>query len=162
MTVEHFDDVRVLLEQLDLVDIIVHEERARRVVWEDDHVPENIEPAMTLGFSSVGNALKYRFRMVLANDAAEYVADYEAVYVREGVDEISVSEKLIQEFAGKVAFMAVYPFIRASVFGSASRLGTSKPVLGLVRLGEFESGERLDDDAAQNAFFDTRSELSSQ
>lgn len=160
MAITTFDDIHEFLEAADLEDIVVHEERARRIVWQESvDAGELPEPKVSLGISVSGNVLRYRFRMVLADDQAEYTADFESAYAVGGVTEVAISDELQQEFARRVAFMAVYPFLRASIFGGASRLGTPRPVLGLVRQGDFEAGDALTSAEVRTTFLDNRSEL---
>lgn len=51
---------------------------------------------------------------------------------------VTIPEAINVEFAERVAFMAIYPFIREHVFGIATRLKHPAPVLGLVRQGGFK------------------------
>lgn len=154
----HFDDIHVLLAASELDDIVVHEERARRILWKQS-TEDLPEPSLSLGMNLGKNRLRFRFRMVMVDESAEYVADFEAVYSVADQDEITVTEEIQSEFSQRVAFMAVYPFLRASIFGSASRLGTPRPVLPMVRQGDMGPGERLTEDEVRAAFFDNRSEL---
>lgn len=154
------DDIHEFLQLVDLDDIVVYEERARRVAWTEAQLEAGLpEPSMSLGVNQSDEGVRFRFRMVLVNDVAEYVADFESVYKAVGEETVTASKRLQQEFAQRVAFMAVYPFLRASIFGSASRLGAPRPVLGLVRQDQFEAGNELQDDEVQELFFDNKSEL---
>lgn len=153
-------DIHDLVAAVELEEIAVYEERARRVRV-DERIDEGEPPApeVKMGVRQEAKTLHYRFRMVLLDASAEYVADFEIVYSVDQEEPLSLPDELLQEFASKVAFMAVYPFLRASVFGSATRLGNSRPILPIVRLGDFSSGERMSDEEIQAAFNDDSSEL---
>lgn len=155
---QKIDDVHELVAITELETIVVHEERARRLRWTESELTDKSFPETTssLGIGRDETKFRYRFRTRFTDENGEYVADFEATYVV--ADPIEVAEAILQEFAGRVAFMAVYPFIRASIFGSASRLGLPIPVLGLVRQGEFEAGEPMTPDQVQEEFMDNRSE----
>ncbi|MGD8168545.1 hypothetical protein ACEXOS_015090 [Herbiconiux sp. P16] len=158
--VRHFDEIVAFLDAADLTDITVYEERARRIMRSEDdgQVPG---PSVAMAVNVSENEVRYRFRMVLADDTSEYVADIETLYVVPEADVVEVTVELQQEFAQRVAYMAAYPFLRASIFGGASRLGTARPVLGLARQDEFEPGEKMTQDEIAATFFDNRSELDS-
>ncbi|WP_313540251.1 hypothetical protein [Leifsonia aquatica] len=159
MNATQFEDINDLVGRSQLDDIVVHEERARRVVWPSDAEFEAPDPSLSFGFRKDGNRLHFRFRIVLADENAEYVADLEGVYSVEDSDELSLGSDLIQEFAGRVALMAIYPFMRVSVFGSAGRLGLPRPILSMIRQGDFQPGEQMSDDDVRAVFADNRSEL---
>jgi hypothetical protein len=153
-----YDDVYALVADVELDDIVAHEERGRRLYWTEEELeakklPETIN---SFGFLAVGNTLRFRFRSVFTDENAEYVADFEAVYGVPG--EAEVSEAVTQEFASRVAFMAIYPYLRASVYGSAARLGQPIPVLGIVKQGQFSGDEKMTEEEVKAAFHDNKSE----
>lgn len=160
MATRQFEEILDFLGAVDLKDIVVHKERARRVAWDSDQIARGLPaPDIRMGVNVSGNTARFRFRMVFVDENAEYDADFEAAYSAADETDIAVNDSLKQDFAQRVAFMAVYPFIRASVFGGASRLGTPRPVLGIVRQGEFEAGEVLTPEDVRATFLDTTSEL---
>ncbi|MFE4468913.1 hypothetical protein ACFRFH_08850 [Leifsonia sp. NPDC056824] len=156
------EDVHALVAAVNLTDIVLHEERGRRIYWTDSQRDELKFPitANSLGMREEGPEVRFRFRSVFSDERAEFVADVEAVYSAD--QEITVDEAVIREFAERVAFMAAYPFIRASIYSSASRLNVPAPVLGMVRQGEFSLGEKLTEDESQAAFGDTVSEFTGE
>lgn len=154
-----FQDINDLVAAVQVDDIVVHEERARRIVWPDVEDFELPEPSLALGFRKDGNSLRYRFRVVVAAEQAEYVADFEGVYSVPDVDEVLLDQSLIQEFAGRVALMAVYPFIRVSIFAGAGRLGLDRPVMSIIKQGDFQPGATMSEDDVRATFGDTQSEL---
>jgi hypothetical protein len=152
-------DIHELLSLVDLADMIVFEERGRRIEWTDEEVAKHDFPmtSNSLGISSAGSAHYFRFRIVFTDRGAEYVADFCAQY--DVSEDVSVSDEIATDFAERVAFMATYPFLRASIYGSASRLNQPVPILGLVKLGDFRVGETMPDSDVNEAFGDNVSEL---
>lgn len=151
------------MEVIELTDIVVYEERGRRIRWDDSareqQSLEQIElPSYdnSLGIEQANDGVEYRFRVVFTDENAEYVSDIAARYAIPTDRRIGGTLQL--EFAKRVAFMTVYPFIRASVFSSAARLGQPAPVMGIVRQGDFEAGEQMTEDAVREAFYDDASE----
>jgi hypothetical protein len=151
-------DVVELVAQVELDSIVVHEERGRRLHWTEDELQDRKFPltVSSMGIGVEEMLYRFRFRTRFTDESGEYVADFEAVYgVPEAVD---VSQEILSEFATRVAFMTVYPFLRASIFATASRLGLPIPVLGLVRQGEFEVGQPMSPEQVHEEFKDNRSE----
>lgn len=158
-TARPVDDIVEFVGLVDIQDIIVHEERGRRISWTDDEKSERQFPVTdnSLGMMNDEQIFKFRFRAVFSDEESELVSDVEIVYVTQ--EPVATKVSLRHEFAERVAFMAIYPFIRASIFGSASRLGVAAPVLSIIRQGEFAMGEEMTDEQIRDAFGDTRSEL---
>jgi hypothetical protein len=152
-------DIVEFVGLVELDNVIVHEERSRRLMWTDEE-RDSLEFPFTnnsLGLMVESDVYRFRFRSVFTDESAEYVADIEIVYSTNEV--VTTEESLRHEFASRVAFMAVYPFIRASFFGSASRIGLPAPVLSIIRQGEFQLGEDMSAEQIQEAFGDVRSEV---
>lgn len=153
------EDVVELLHELDIADLVFHEERGRRLSWTERERETLTFPITdnSLGILSEPTTLRFRFRAVFADLNGEYVADVEIVYASERPFE--TSDAVQYEFAERVAFMAAYPFIRSSIHGSAIRLGLPAPILAMVRQGEFSLGDKMDEQAVVKAFGDIRSEF---
>lgn len=154
------ESIEELVQVLDLVDVTFVEERARLVVRGDDEANEDWPShvnQLSITPSKDKTGIRFRFRYVLGQPDVEYVADLRVEYVAEQPFEVSQEIKL--DFASRVAFMTTYPFIRASIFGSATRLGQPAPILGLVRQGEFEVGSSMSEDEVRDAFFDNKPEI---
>jgi hypothetical protein len=83
-----------------------------------------------------GVAFAFRVRQRVKTDEAEITADFEAEY-RFSESGGRISKEAQVEFAEKVAFMALVPYLRESVHTTAMRLGVKPPLLGMVRQGEF-------------------------
>ena len=150
--------IEELVSLVSLDNIVFHEERARRIAWEegDPKLADLPSYANSLGIQQSDQSLTFRFRMVFTDENAEYVADIAAVYAV--TEPLSLGQDLFGEFAERVAFMTVYPFLRSSVYGSAARLGQPIPVLGLVRPGEFHAAEQMSEEDVRGAFLDNVSE----
>ena len=86
----------------------------------------------------------FRFRLQLEIDDVEYVSDIEAIYEvpHDGPTINETSRDIVQDFADRVAFMAVYPYVRTAIHGASGRLGASRPVLPIIRQGQFAGGEQ--------------------
>ena len=154
----HVEEIGELVQLVDIEDILIWEERARRVVWTEEEKAERSFPVIrnSLGVQNDAERMRYRFRSVFSDENAEYVADAEITYL--SPEPIQTTAELRSEFAERVAFMAIYPFVRASIHGSAARLNLPAPVLSIVRQGEFSLGEPLSVDEAREEFGDNRSE----
>jgi hypothetical protein len=153
-------DIEQLLPLIELTDVVFHEERSRRIVWADDNPKLEDLPnySNALGVMHGDEALTFRFRMVYTDRDAEYAVDISTVYTL--TEPIVCATEILREFSERVAFMAAYPFLRSSIYGSAARLGQPIPVLGLIRAGEFEISPPEDDEDIAAAFRDTASERS--
>lgn len=160
------DDILELVQLVELEDVIVREERGRRVFAAVDGAEIDKEGEVrstnALGISDIeaddAIGISFRYRTVF-NDGhgSEFVADMEAHYrltePRTATDEVK------QEFATRVAFMTVYPYLRASIQGSATRLGVKAPVLGMVRQGDMAISGTLEESQVKEMFRDDEPEL---
>jgi hypothetical protein len=158
LAIETIED---LVQHLDLLDVTFLEERGRVVQRSDEEKSEKEWPLhvnrMSVTQSKDKTGMRFRFRYVFSDMNAEYVADARVEYVSQAP--FTVPEDVKLDYASRVAFMTAYPFIRSSIFGSATRLTQEVPVLGLVRQGEFEVGSAMSDDEVREAFFDNKPEL---
>jgi hypothetical protein len=87
-------------------------------------------------FGREDDNLKFRFTLTFTFDLGQYKVDMASVYKLS--EPVTIPEAINVEFAERVAFMAVFPFLREHVFGIATRLQHPTPVLGLVRQGGFK------------------------
>lgn len=144
-------DARELLDIVQLENIVVYEERARRRL---DGAEDQDDFTNALAIAQRDRILEFRFRSVFDDSHGSYVAD---IAVHYGLAEVMEIDRIaLLDFSQKVAFMSAYPFIRSSIFGSASRLGNPTPVLGLVRQGEFELGSELSAEDVAKIFSDNQ------
>lgn len=84
--------------------------------------------------------LQVRVRLTIQTDEAELVADCAAVFELKESDpneQIEIDDDVKREFVERVGIMAVYPFLRESIFATAVRLQVAAPVLGLLKAGQF-------------------------
>ncbi|MEV7762244.1 hypothetical protein [Curtobacterium flaccumfaciens] len=154
---QQIETIEEFVGLVELRDLYVFEERARRKEVEPPTDGEEVEPEVNsaLGVADAvwgdSAAIGFRFRMVFDTRAgAEFVADMEARYtLPEGC---SVTEGVKEEFATRVAFMTVYPYLRASIQTMAMRLGVPAPVLGIVRQGELQVGEKFGSERVAEMF----------
>ncbi|RQP11646.1 MAG: hypothetical protein EAS51_05245 [Microbacteriaceae bacterium] len=153
-----YKDAAELVKVAALEDIYCNEERGRRIQWSEADLDGRTLPDIdsSMGIVREGDAVHFRFRTIYSDVSAEYVADWTAHFTMPANAEFA--DEVLQEFAEKVAFFSVYPYTRASIYGSASRLNQPVPVLGIVRQGEFQRGEKLSEEAVRALFMDNRSE----
>jgi len=159
-------DILELVQLVELEDVIVREERGRRVFAELDGAEIDKEGEVrstnALGISDLeaedALGIAFRYRTVF-NDGhgSEFVADMEAHYRL--LEPRSVSDEVKQEFATRVAFMTVYPYLRSSIQGSATRLGVKAPILGMVRQGDMAISGTLEESQVKEMFRDDEPEL---
>ena len=141
-----YETARDLLPVLELNRVTPYEVAGRRV-----SAPEVTE--MTSSMESMiggeeGKSFVFRVRQRVKTSEAEIAADFEAEY-RFSEPGGQISEEAQLEFAEKVAFMTLVPYLRESVHATAMRLGVQPPLLGMVRQGEFRL--RADGDAGSSA-----------
>ncbi|UKA75223.1 hypothetical protein [Arthrobacter sp. FW306-07-I] len=131
------EDIRELLDLVELVDMRVYAAAGNRKdgSGSQDH-DQSGEIELNFMERHTTDIIENRFRMKVENEEAVYSADIGAIYsLREPVSPVP---SLIAEFAERVGFMSVFPYLRESISTSASRLGLPIPVLGIVRPGDFQ------------------------
>ena len=129
-----YETARDLLPVLELNRVTPYEVAGKRV-----YSPEATE--ITSSMESMiggeeGEAFVFRVRQRVKTNEAEITADFEVEY-RFSEPGGQISEEAQVEFAEKVAFMTLVPYLRESVHTTAIRLGVQPPLLGMVRQGEF-------------------------
>lgn len=151
-------DAKALLEVCELTGIRFWEESVRRNIAEPPVEPGKTEEAheaeiqISTKIAANDTELHFRFRLNLDDSEAKYVCDIETIFTLTGRPTSEINEETRREFAEKVAFMVAFSHMRASVLGSAGRMGIGQPVLPLMRLGEFSIGEPMTPDAVDKAF----------
>jgi hypothetical protein len=78
--------------------------------------------------------LETRFKLEVTAEEFDGVADLGIIYSKS--EPAEVVGELLTGFMEEVAVMAAYPFLRESIFTSASRLDVNRPVLGILRRGD--------------------------
>lgn len=87
--------------------------------------------------------LSTRFKLEFRGAAADIVVDAAAHY--KFTVPTTYSRPLAIEFAERVGFMTVYPFLREAVFTTAARMELETPILGLMKAGQFTVEEQPGD-----------------
>lgn len=141
-----YDSARDLLPVLELTGVTAFEIAGRRL---DSQESTETQSSMESMLGDDDGALAFRVRQHVKTGQAEILADYGVEY-RITDPSASVSEKARVEFAEKVAFMTLVPYLRESVHTTAARLGVKVPMLGIVRQGDFTLSRKKDVPATQS------------
>ncbi len=83
--------------------------------------------------------LETRFAISVETTDADLSADVSAAFTLNS--EAEVEPAALREFLSSIAIMVVYPYLRESIFASASRLGVDPPLLLLFRAGQISFEE---------------------
>lgn len=129
-----YESARDLLPVLGLNRVTAYEVAGKRVPSPEITEIKSSMESMIGG--EEGDAFVFRVRQRVKTDEAEITADFEVEY-RFNEPGGQISEEAQVEFAEKVAFMTLVPYLRESVHTTAMRLGVQPPLLGMVRQGEF-------------------------
>jgi len=141
-----YDSARDLLPVLELTGVTAFEIAGRRL---DSQESTETQSSMESMLGDDDGALAFRVRQHVKTGQAEILADYGVEY-RITDPSASVSGKARVEFAEKVAFMTLVPYLRESVHTTAARLGVKVPMLGIVRQGDFTLSRKKDVPATQS------------
>ena len=141
-----YDSARDLLPVLELTGVTAFEIAGRRL---DSQESTETQSSMESMLGDDDGALALRVRQHVKTGQAEILADYGVEY-RITDPSASVSGKARVEFAEKVAFMTLVPYLRESVHTTAARLGVKVPMLGIVRQGDFTLSRKKDVPATQS------------
>lgn len=126
-------DVVELLSYVDLTDIAHYEVSGVRRQSDPE---EGFEPGVRDPQVMVRNQdgkLETRVRLAVETNEARLVADIAAIYAL--TEPLELPDDVTSEFLERVGIMAVYPYLRAAIHGSAAQIGVDAPVLGLLRSG---------------------------
>ncbi|MBN2177587.1 MAG: hypothetical protein JW722_08035 [Demequinaceae bacterium] len=157
-TAKGIADAKALLGICELTGIRFWEESVRRQATETPADPTASSDAHEAGIrisTKIGaneTELHFRFRLNLDDVDAKYVCDIETIFALTEHSTSEVTEEVRREFAEKVAFMVAFSHMRASILGSAGRLGIGQPVLPLMRLGEFSIGSPVTPENAETDY----------
>jgi len=124
-----------LSKTIELIDVWPYEVSAKRK-GEPTEPPSletlnDTDAELVVQFSRDDDRLIIRLRLPVDTSDAEFLADIGVVY--ELPTDIQVEPAVIAEFVSKVAVFAAYPFVREAIFGMATRLRVTPPVLGIIR-----------------------------
>ena len=129
------ESIEELVGLVSLKEIRFYEVRSRAIGPGDGN---DEEPEFELGYSerSEPTELEDRFSAVVRTDVAEYMIDLAALY---GVAEPCTTPRPIRiDFAERIRFMTVFPYIREALTSGAARLGKRGPLLNFVRPGDMK------------------------
>jgi hypothetical protein len=131
-------EIEDLLEIVDLTAIDLYELRAKTITRDPD---AEFEDQYTLAVALGGQENRYITRFTLTFEAGpgEYFVDLGVVYTLD--KPATVPQNIGIEFVEKVSAMAAYPFLREHVYSLASRMGHPRPVLGLMKQGQFRMSQ---------------------
>lgn len=96
---------------------------ARKISLDSEEVPEsgNLDLQLEMQFRHASDTLSFRLRATVVADVAEVAVVVAGHYQSE--EEFEISPTAIEEFANKVAFMAMFPYVRESVSDLFNRIG---------------------------------------
>jgi hypothetical protein len=127
------DDIVDLVRLSDLVDVTLLRVAGER--HEGSDVPEPSESMQVLQHADQEH-IEVRCQMEVVTAEGRYVADVGSTY--DFSEPLQVDRAVLEEFTGRVAVMAVYPFVREAIHQTAARLRLPAPLLGLLRQGQVE------------------------
>ena len=95
-------------------------------------------PKFSFGYSQRTEAseIEDRFRFIAETDVADYLIEVAAIFTFEGQWEIPQEIRI--DFAERIGFMSVFPYIRETLTTAAARLGKRGPLLDLMRPGDMK------------------------
>lgn len=126
-------DARELLGLVELTGITYYEVRGKR--HEDRPATASTStPSVMVRYEPMH--IEVRMAMTVDTGEAAVLADIGATYTL--TTACQWTKPLAAEFTEKVGIMAVYPFVRESVFATASRMNVRPPVMGLLHAGAFK------------------------
>lgn len=128
-------DIQELVDLVSLQEIRFYEVGSRAMASGDG---TGEPPQVQVGYSqrTEGSELEDRFRFVFKTDVAEYLIELAAIYHLS--ESRSVPEEIRVDFAERVGFMALFPFVREALVNGAARLGKRGPLLDFMRPGDLK------------------------
>jgi hypothetical protein len=144
-----YGSVSDIVAEADIVDVVYYEVAGRRrelsagdrdVLEQPGGEPgsDDQAPSFEILLRSDDSRLEVRCRGTVVNVQGQLQVDVAVVYALPSAS--TVPEPLLREFAEKVGIMAVYPFLRESLVGIATKLRLPVPVLGILRQGSLTLG----------------------
>lgn len=126
-------DLEELVALIELLDVVFHEVSGKRTD-EQSEDPDALE--ISAMWRRDAEKLATRFRATVRGEGGEFVADAEAIFSL--AEDREVGEDVVQSFLERVGIMVVYPYLRAAVAESATKLSLPRPVLKLIRANEVQ------------------------
>lgn len=135
--VKSFDD---LLKLIEMIDVLPYEVSAKRKDTPGEKpTTGRFESEAELGvqFLRQADRLIVRLRMPIDTHEANILADVGVIYSLES--HVAVDTDIMTEFVAKVGVLAAFPFVREAIFGMATRLRITPPLLGIIQAPSPES-----------------------
>jgi hypothetical protein len=130
-------DAAELLRYTELSEVRTYELRGRRVT-----AGTASEPTPDIAVKVSETSLETRMRLEVTTESAVLFSDMAVVYSLS--EPLELAQDVVREFVERVGIMAVFPFVRESVFATAARLTVTPPVLGLLRAGSLSTGTMVE------------------
>lgn len=138
------DEIQKFVNHVELRDVQVMGFSGTLTGDPEDEAETGFELTFAPAFQSAG--LRTRFKIEFSNGKATFMADMAAHW--EFPDAVSFRADTVIEFAERVAFMTVYPYLRESIATTAARMNQPIPTLGLVKPNHFSLD--VDQDSLQD------------
>jgi hypothetical protein len=127
------DQIQKFVDLVELKDVQVMGLSGTLVTEPDEEAETGFELSFAPAFNSAG--LRTRFKIEFNNGKAIFMADMAAHW--EFPHEVRFQAATVIEFAERIAFMTVYPYLRESIATTAARMNQPIPTLGLVKQNHF-------------------------
>lgn len=129
-------DIHHLVKIVEIVEVRTYVASAmRKMIRDAGEASDEVSTELDFMERHSATQVECRFKMTVEVPEATYVADIGAIY--ELAEPIEPTQDLIAEFAERIGFMSVFPYLREAISGLATRLNLPAPVLGIVRPGDF-------------------------
>ena len=134
--------IEELIQTVELADVTIFEESFRRTL-EPVELARNETQLVNseLSLHETENSISYKFRLEYEGNGMESVVDIGSAFISK--KELKVEREVALEFASKVAFMIIYPYVRSSIWSGAARLGLPTPLLGMIQQGALQINEEI-------------------
>lgn len=95
-------------------------------------------PSFSFGYSERSEAqeLEDRFRFIVETEVADYLVELSAIYTLQ--EPRTIPQDIRIDFAERIGFMTVFPFMREALINGAARLGKRGPLLDFMRPGDLK------------------------
>lgn len=140
--------IEELIQTVELADVTIFEESFRRTQEPFEQISGDVQLINSeLSLHETENSISYKFRLKYEGNGMEAIVDIGSAYISK--KEFKVDREVALEFASKVAFMIIYPYVRSSIWSGAARLRLPAPLLGLIQPGALQINEEIASQRAQ-------------
>lgn len=108
---------------------------------DDSYAEDDVSQEIQLSLRKTDSAIEFRLSTKISTRLAEYEA---TAATQVEVDEGRITEAVVHDFAARIGFTVVYPYIREVVHSASSRLRVENIVIPLVDPAEIRL-ELIDD-----------------